>query len=101
MNVFTGVAMLVLAGFLYINYKPKSQESRLLCAMTGLMGFFSLVAGTGNWTFQAIQFVLQAVVGFCSFIRLRQEKIVRTRRAARKRAYRPGAEPQQKVKTCA
>lgn len=100
MNIFTGMAMLILAGVLFFKFKPKSQSSWALCAMTGVMGFMALYAGAGSWKFQLIQLTLQGVVGFCCFAQLRREKIVRARRAARKHVHRPAAAVQQ-VKTCA
>ena len=100
MNVFTGMAMMILAGVLFFKFRPRSQNSRELCALTGLMGFMVLYAGAGSWKFQLIQLALQAVVGFCCFVQLRREKIIRARRAVRKHAHRP-VSVQQQIKTCA
>lgn len=101
MNMFTGIMMMILAAVLYFNFRPKSENSRMLCAVTGLMGFLVLYAGGGSWKFQLIQLVLQAVVGFCCFVQLRREKIVRARRAARRHVHRPEAAAKQEARNCA
>ena len=101
MNIFTGIAMLILAGVLFFQYRPKSRNSQALCALTGLMGFLVVYAGAGSWKFQMLQLVLQAVVGFCCFVQLRREKILRTRRAVRRHVHRPNQGVQQEAKTCA
>jgi len=101
MNIFTGMAMLILSAVLFLKYRPKSQNSRALCVLTGLMGFMALYAGAGSWKFQLIQLALQAVVSFCCFAQLRREKIMRARRAARRHAHRPASMAQQQIKTCA
>jgi len=102
MSGFTGIAMLILAGVLYFKNSPKSQDGRVLCAMTGIMGAMSLLAGSANWKIQLVQLVLQAVVGSCCFVQVRREKIIRTRRhATALHAHRPEKEAQNKIKTCA
>lgn len=101
MNMLTGMAMMVMAAILFLKYRPKSDNSRTLCAVTTLMGFLVMYAGAGSWKFQLIQIVLQAVVGFCCFAQLRREKILRTRRAARKHVHRPEAAKQQEARNCA
>ena len=101
MNIFTGMAMLILAGVLYLKFRPKSQNSRELCALTGLMGAMVVYAGAGSWVFQLVQLALQLVVGFCCFAQLRREKIIRARRAVRKHVHRPAPVAQQQIKTCA
>ncbi len=101
MNIFTGMAMMILAAALFFKFKPKSENSRTLCAVTGLMGFLVMYAGGGNWTFQLIQLFLQAVVGFCCFVQLRREKIIRTRRAVRRHVHRPQQTEKQNARNCA
>ena len=102
MSSFTGIAMLILAGVLYLKYSPKSQNGRVLCTMTGVMGVMALLTGSPSWKVQLIQTALQMVVGFCCFVQLRREKIIRTRRnTASLHVHRPGREAQQKIKTCA
>nr|WP_319489544.1 hypothetical protein [uncultured Caproiciproducens sp.] len=83
MNVIIGMMMLLFAGFMALRYKPGSQSGRALLAMTALMGTFSLLTGTGNWLFQTVQLVLQAVVAFCCFAQLRREALLRHRRMHR------------------
>jgi hypothetical protein len=102
MSAFTGIAMILLSGVLYLKYSPKSKDGRLLCMMTGMMGIMSLIVSSGSWGFQLIQLGLQIVVGLCCFVQLKREKILRARRrAACRHVHRPGSEPQSKVKTCA
>lgn len=100
-NMITGAATLVLAGVLYLLYKPKAKNSLVLCAMTGAMGFIALSAGTGNWKFQLIQVMLQLVVSSCCVLQLHREKVLRARRAARRRMARSIPAPQQEAKSCA
>lgn len=89
MNLFTGIAVLLLAAYSFFKYRPASRGSRELCGLTALMGLLAAGAGTGSWKFQAIQTVLLAVVGVCCFVQLRRESILRARRARRRRLHRP------------
>ena len=83
MNILTGIIMLLFAGAMAVRYRHRSQAGRALLAMTAVMGMFSLFAGAGNWLFQTVQFVLQAVVAFCCFTQLRREALLRRRRIHR------------------
>lgn len=85
MNLFTGTALLVLAAALFLNCRPRAQESRVLCLLTGAMGLMALIAGDGSWRFQLIQTALQAFVALCCVMRVRREKRFRARRAALRR----------------
>lgn len=103
MNIFTGTIMLVFAAIMYLKYKPRSENSLILCVMSGMMGVMAFLAGTGSWKFQLIQTALQLTVAFCCFVQLRREKILRRRRTGVRnlRVHRVGEQPQDKVKTCA
>lgn len=100
MNVFTGITMLIFAAAVYAKYKPRSENGRLLCAMSAMMGFMALLAGAGNWKFQLLQIALQLTVALCCFVQLRRERILRRRRAAR-HLHRVGEQLVGEVKTCA
>jgi hypothetical protein len=102
MNSFTGMVLFVYAVVLYLKYRPKSQDSRVLCVITALMGFMALPAGSANWKVQLIEIGLQMLVGFCCFVQLRRENRIRIRRrAAMKHVHRSGSELPRRIKTCA
>lgn len=83
MNILTGIIMLLFAGAMAVRYRHRSQPGRALLAMTAVMGIFSLLTGAGNWLFQTVQFILQAVVAFCCFEQLRRDALLRRRRIRR------------------
>lgn len=101
MNLFTGTAMLIFTGILFLKYKPKAKNSRGFCGMAGAMGFMALTAGAGNWVFQLVQTVLMGVVGLCCFVELHREKVLRERRAVYRRVPNHEKVVANKVKTCA
>lgn len=93
----TGVALMAFTAVLYRKYRPKSQDSRMLCGLAAAMGLMALVSGPASWPVQLIQCILQVVVGYCCFAQLRRERILRTRR----RALHLRRAPHNKIKTCA
>lgn len=101
MNGFIGVAMLVFAGVLYLKYRPKFQNSRVLWVMTALMGVMSFSSGPKNWVVALIQLALQIVVAACCLIQLKREQKIRRRRAIPRHAHRPSRQVPQKIETCA
>ena len=102
MNVFTGMTMLIFAAAMYIKYRPRSENGRALCAMSGMMGFMALLAGTGNWKFQLIQVAFELTVALCCFLHVSRESILRHRRATRHlHVHRVGEQSHHEVKTCA
>lgn len=101
MNVLIGMIMLLLTGAMAARYKPMSQSGRGLLGMTAVMGLFSLLTGTGNWLFQTIQFVLQAVVAFCCFAQLRREAALRQRRMHHRHPQHAQGRLHSREKTCA
>jgi hypothetical protein len=93
----TGVALLAFTAVLCRRYRPRSQESFVLCGLAAAMGLMALVSGPAGWKVQLIQCTLQAVVGFCCFAQLRRESILRTRR----RALHLRRAPRSSMKSCA
>jgi di/tricarboxylate transporter len=93
----TGVALLAFTAVLCRKYRPRSQDSLVLCGLAVAMGLMALASGPANWKVQLIQCTLQAVVGFCCYAQLRRESILR----ARRRALHLHRAPRSNMKTCA
>ena len=48
---FIGILMIAGACTLFVQYQPKTDANRMLCAMMAVMGLVSLLAGQGNLFF--------------------------------------------------
>jgi hypothetical protein len=100
MNLLAGTIMLLAAGIMAKKFRTRTESGRALLGMTAAMGMLSLLSGEGNWLFQTVQFVLQAVVAFCCFLQLRREAAVRRRRMHRHPQHAQGR-LRRAEKTCA
>jgi hypothetical protein len=74
MHLITGFAALLSTALLWIKYRPKSLDGRLLCLIAAVMGAMSLMAGGGNTFFQGFNLVMLAVVEGCCLVQLHREK---------------------------
>ena len=83
-----GVLMIGGVCALVVQYRPRADENRMLCAMAAVMGLVTLIAGQGNALFSAVQAALDIAVGVCCALRLRREYLCRRRRQRRMRALR-------------
>jgi hypothetical protein len=101
MMFFTGVAMTAFAAVLFLKFRPRQEDSRILCAIMGIMGLMAILSGPAGWKVQGVQLFLQLTVSFCCFAQLHREKRLRARRAARMRVHRPRDRRPRKMETCA
>lgn len=90
MNEVMGILWICGACALFVKYRPRAEESWVLCILTGVMGFASLTAGKGNGLFTAVQTALMLITGLCCLIQVRREFLCRRRRQQRLRALRRG-----------
>lgn len=90
MNEVMGILWICGACALFVKYRPRAEESRVLCILTAVMGFAALTAGEGNAFFTAVQTVLMLITGLCCLIQVRREYLCRRRRQQRLRALRRG-----------
>ena len=93
MHLIPGFAALLSTALLWIKYRPKSLDGRLLCLIAAVMGAMSLMAGGGNTFFQGFNLVMLAVVEGCCLVQLHREKVRRERRKKKfPAANRPAAQ---------
>ena len=91
MDTVIGILMLAVTGGLFFRYRPRTRESRMLCAICVLMGLMSLIVSGGLPVFRAVQYSMQAAVLFCCFLRLRAERAFWRRRSRLLRGRRRAA----------
>ena len=73
---FIGILMIAGACTLFVQYQPKTDANRMLCAMMAVMGLVSLLAGQGNLFFTGVQSILELAMGFCCTLRVRREYLL-------------------------
>ena len=95
---FIGILMIAAACTLFVQYQPKTDANRMLCAMMAVMGLVSLLAGQGNLFFTGVQSILELAMGFCCTLRVRREYLFRIRRTRRLRALHRASVQSRQVK---
>lgn len=88
MHELMGILWICGACALFVQYKPKSDENRMLCGLMAVMGLVALIAGQGNLLFTVVQLVLELTVGACCALRVRAEYLCRRRRQRKLHALR-------------
>lgn len=77
MQFLLGAALLVTGGGLWLRYRPKAKEGRLLCGMLLLMAAVALLGGNGGAAYLLVQAGMGAVVAACTAYSLAKETACR------------------------
>ncbi len=93
--------MAVFSVITFVIFQPKLVNSRILCAITGIMGLMAILSGPAGIKVQVLQLFLQLTVCFCCFVQLRRERRFRARRAARMHAHRQNSRQEHRMEPCA
>lgn len=81
-----GMVMLAVVGYLFLKYRPKTEEGIGICMICFVMGLLTPIVPTDTWFLQLISVLTKGVALLCCYLQLDREK--RNRVADAERAKR-------------